>query len=282
MELQEPKKLKRGLKELSPLFGTVPQMIVPQNRLRSETEILTVSIFHPDFPSDSTLSSSAFAKRINVAGYPSTLVSLRSADSNTNGRPQNRYAMNGHPLSIMAHGDAPVFSVKQHYLDWNQFDHLSRHSGTELGNKGLHSQVLLLDFDYRYMTYFKRIVPILDKWILHLTPKAESLNEAYKMLKVSAVINPHMEYYLLFDGATNDKRGERLFERFSEMVSRRLGLTICWLGNLGREQSGEKNSANLALENFFMKSVDRIDSLEKIALANFLQFALESPIGIAV
>jgi hypothetical protein len=281
MELQESKKLKRGLKELSPLFGTVPQMIIPQSRLRPETEILTVSVFHPDFPDDSLLSSSSFAGQVNVAGYPAALVLLRSGSSNGFEASKN-IGLCGHRFSLHPDNELPVFSVRQHYLHWTQLDYLSSQSGAELGGKELHPQVLFMDFDYRYMTYFKRVIPILDKWVLHLRPQTESLNEAYKMLKVSARLNPHLEYYLLFDGSGKDARGDLLYERFSEMVSRRLGLTIGWLGNFHMGKSGGAGGVNLSLENFFMKSVARVDALEKIALANYLQYPPNTPVRMAV
>ncbi len=79
----------------------------------------------------------------------------------------------------------------------------------------------------------------------------ENLTECYRLMKASAALNRHLEYFLLFDSVSTDEQASRLFEKFGELACRRLGLHLSWLGSV-RLQNGRGPSAHLALEALFL------------------------------
>jgi hypothetical protein len=267
MKLEEPKKLKRGLKELSPLFRGREEAPAGKN-IGSSAGVLTVSIFNPDFPADTAYLHAYLAAHLTaVYGRQTALVFFRSSYHGKNPGKLCRSAAFRH----LASGESRAMPVAEHYMTWDQLDGMPRDLNFGSKRDAGDSSVLFLDFDGRYMAYFKRMIPLLDKWILHLQPKAESLTEAYKMLKAACVLNPRLECFLLFDGDSADPRGPLLFEKFSQMVARRLDVSLTWLGYFHLEESGNPENAPMALEHLCASPGEANESLEKIGLARWLR-----------
>lgn len=127
----------------------------------------------------------------------------------------------------------------------------------------MNSGILLFDFDYSNPLYFEKIVPVLDQWILLIKPEQESLCEGYKFIKASVPLNRDLEYFIVLNEAAWDDRGILLFEKFSDMVSRRLGLSLHWLGYWDR--------MNLEPLRVFSSG----DSVEKRVWADFVHHNFE-------
>jgi hypothetical protein len=98
------------------------------------------------------------------------------------------------------------------------------------------------------------------------------------MLKAACVLNPRLEYFLLFDGDSADPRGPLLFERFSQMVARRLDVSLTWLGYFHLEETGSPENAPMALEHLCASPNRPNESLEKIGLARWLRSRNSCPI----
>ncbi|MFA6600460.1 MAG: hypothetical protein WC352_06825 [Candidatus Omnitrophota bacterium] len=270
MDATSPKKLKRGLKDVSPLFAENPVGWIPSKRLGPETEILALSLFHPDFPADSHSLSRCLCKKVEQDGYPSALVLLRTVE-----------ALKKPPQRMHGEDRPEGADAASHGVSWEQLEALTGPGSVEPGDPVLLPQVLVVDFDYRYKTYVKRVIPLLDKWVLHLRAQAESLNEGYRMLKLVSTLNPHLDYHVLFDGEPQDPRGPALFERFSEMASRRLGLSMTWLGHFPLEAPACTGGMDWATESLLVPSFDAVSAPGKIALARHLQVMSDSNAEVA-
>ena len=73
-------------------------------------------------------------------------------------------------------------------------------------------------------------IALLDQYVLVVNCGIKSLTEAYRQLKTMVWLNPRIDVSLVFDGDPEDSHGERLFEGFSQIAERQLGLELNWLG----------------------------------------------------
>lgn len=75
-----------------------------------------------------------------------------------------------------------------------------------------------------------RWLDMIDAGIVIAGPTLESLTEAYRWMKAASALNPYLDFFFLCDGSPGDPRAGGLFEPFSEMVTLRLGVQLYWLG----------------------------------------------------
>ncbi len=236
--MMEERRLKRGLKDISPLFQS--EAAGPVQTLEPSLEI--VSVFSPDRPHDPLFFNRYLASQLTGAGQPCSILSIRSKPA----------------------ADASVRSVT-----WEEFREICRRP-LHRSLSDQFNRAIFLDFDYARESYVEKIMPLLNKWVVVLELSMESLNEAYKMMKGIAPLNRHLQLFVLFAGEAPMNRAELLFERFSEMVSRRLGLDLVWLGSVPVRPNGYPLS-EAARETLLAKPAGRFDSPEKISLARFFQ-----------
>ena len=266
--MNEPRKLKRGLRDISPLFesqtsGKPLPVSIP------ERGIECFGIFSPDSAGDSLFLTTYLASRLAQPDHPCSIISLTS--------PHDRQARDPHSLlkieSFGAH-------LKRFSLSSEQFDEVCKRPVPPY-SAAPSSPLLFLDFEYANVLYFEKAMPVIDKWIILIQPAFESLSEAYKMMKAAAALNNRLEYFLLYDGPASDSRGGLVFERFSEMVSRRLRINLGWLGSLHLPKGVESFSAELALDNLFLRPSEGSDSVEKRSLAALVRALPASGAGAA-
>lgn len=269
----EERKLKRGLKDISPLFsrekeegegGTVVESVEPS--------IQILSVFSPGLSGDSLFLNTYFASQLASRERPCSILSIHS-------RYLERTRVENGNLRESAAQESLGIHLKRHILSWDEFDQVWQRPLAPRLSAQPASQILFLDFEYSQAPRFEKVAPILDKWILYLQPTFESLSEAYKMIKAASALNVHLEYFLLFAGRPTDKRGAHLYEMFSDMAARRLGISLNWLGSLHLPRGSQTIVAELALDRLMMKSSEFLDSCEKISLAglthSFMRAGLE-------
>ena len=154
--------------------------------------------------------------------------------------------------------------MKQIALSREQFDEIC-HSTTR-APRNFGGSVFFFDFDYDDPRCFEKVIPVLDKWVLFVKPEQESLAEAYKFIKASIPLSQHLEYFILINEAAPGNKGGPLFERFSEMASRRLGITLHGLGSMDPRHPGRLEG--LILDN--LRLMPPQESIEKRAFAEFI------------
>jgi len=262
------KKLKRGLKDISPLFQgaskKTPQVAKPVDatpviELANEplgTQCLAV--FSPEILGDSLLLSTFLASKLATFQRPCSILSLNTMAA-------RKQFGNEHSVQSESYGK----HIRRLSLSWDEFESLNDQPVSRV-TQPEKSHLLFVEFEHSQLPYVEKVIPILDKWIVLVKPSLESISEAYKMMKAAIPLNRHLEFYMLFSGSSRDPRCEMLFERFSELCARRLGIDLMWLGCLDFSQGSGKVFGDLSLEHLFLKSSTATDSVEKRALEALL------------
>lgn len=238
------KRLKRGLHDISPLFrppamhpsGSVEKTAraVPTGRSRFDVQFLTVSV--PDHEGDAFLANAFVASRIlRKTSLHASLVSLVPGPNARHPRVResspavemldsrfSRYRLSPEELWTFAHAPAvsdPGFASPP--------------------RENAPSFLVFLEFEPSQFRSLARVAPLLDRVVLFVQPQVDSLREAYRLIKVFWSLNREIEFLLLFRGGVRAEGGEGfLYERFSLITSRFLGLSPGWLGELSLPEKG--------------------------------------------
>ncbi len=266
----EPRRLKRGLRDLSPLFGKpapapvevpLPTTALPPEPSHPSLGLQCLSVYGADAEMDSPFLNQYLASRFSALGLSSVVVSLGASE----------FFRDEPPIRFRPHSLSFV-DLKQVRLSWRQFEKLWTRESPPSNPQGDES-MLLVDLDYSRTPYFEKIIPLLDKWIVLVKPTLASVSDAYKMIKATFSLNSHLEYFLVTGADPESGSGEILFERLSEMISRRLGADCVWLGHL-RYEKGQILAESLALEHLLMPQGSGRDLPEKRAFFELLQAPL--------
>lgn len=207
--MEESRKLKRGLKDISALFAEKAEPVLqrPAPRLfLPEASIQLISLAHPAMPPAFPLYH-WMAEQTLRAGVEATVISLDSGKA--------RYPE----------------GARHRHMNLSEFEkNCSRIKDAENGPGSIaEAALLLLDFSWGYPAVFEKALLLLDKIVFWATPEMEALSQVYKWIKTASLLNSRLEFLLAYDGE-DEKKGSYLFESFSEMISRRLGLDLSWLG----------------------------------------------------
>lgn len=251
--MDDSRRLKRGLKDVSPLFSVdeAPALSAaePRGILRNTHPLQSVSVFCPHRPELSRSLSDSLMTQFNLLGQESMLLSVVPGSL---------------PSNPLRGGQDGGLSYKRMVLTQHQLDHICHSKAKASGQTG--ASVLFFDFDPNHPVLFRKIIPMLDKSCLFLTPDLESLTEGLKLIKASSVLNPRLEYFAAYEGPDNPQKAAMLYERFSDIVSRRVGVSVNWLGSFDRTRP--VSIAGIAIESLQPISVP--DTLEKRALAGWM------------
>jgi hypothetical protein len=252
--MEDPKKLVRGLKDISPLFSTVSEEVPAQRS--PEVQVLGVS--SPDCDGDSLLLNTFFASQIASREKACSLISVLSRCAKVSSGPGK-----GMPESFGDH-------LKRYCLYWDELRALMNGPSSPRGEGVLQSRDIFLDFEYRHLLHFEKAVSLLDKWVLLLKPTAESLTEGYKMMKVGLALNPQLEFYITLSGKVEEAKGVMAFDRFSDFVARNLETHLGWLGWVDLADPTRHFSAALHTEPLKYQQWNARPSLQKFMLAGWI------------
>lgn len=253
--MDSSKKLVRGLKDISPLFGSISG----ETPALHSPEIQVLGVSSPDCEGDSLLLNTFFASRIASQDRPCSLLSILSRHAKAFSK-----SGRGMPESFGNHLD-------RYCLYWDEFRDLISGPVTHRTDGVLRSRDIFLDFEYRHLLYFEKAISLLDKWVLLLKPTAESLTEGYKMMKVGLAFNPQLEFYITLSGKAEETKGGVVFDRFSEFVSRHLDVHLGWLGWMDLADSTRYFSSALLTDPLKYQPWDVKPSLQKFVLAAWLE-----------
>ncbi|MDD5218862.1 MAG: hypothetical protein PHN49_10760 [Candidatus Omnitrophica bacterium] len=269
MGLSEVQKLKRGLRDVSNIFEkkqTLEHPPVPSPSAKASIQI--VSIFATELPEDSLSLNMHLASQIASAEHPCTIVSLLAPEvpSEKDQMIEKNLRVTSSCLQGQSYGEY-LSRVAVPYAHFEKiFDHKIEAGLPEQGA----SQILFFDFDSGAYPRLDQVVSMMDKWIFIVRPSLESVMACYKIIKASMRFNRDLEYYVLYQGDPKDKKGEILFEQLSLMVSKSLGVDLYWLGSIYLDKGSRSFGADLMLDHFFLNTLSKIDSPDKIVLAHYL------------
>ena len=256
----DSRKLKRGLKDISPFFGgeTPPasggviknQVVLPAD---IGTPIMNVSCVSSR--KNSHFLNTYLASQFASEDHPCSMISIRK--DNAASPPEEFFGA----------------YLRRFALPWSQFWEIcSTHDSFHPEEAKGKNSILFLDFDCSNPIYFQKTIPLLDKWILLVEPTMESLSETFKMMKASIPLNGRLDYFLLFAGSVEKDKAGLLYERFSEIIAKRLGINLGWLGCVNASK-GFMPYTELALNYLFLKPMSSLNSTEKKALMDFVHFS---------
>jgi hypothetical protein len=253
--MDDPKKLVRGLKDISPLFGAVPEDVP----VRRSPEVQVLGVSSSDCDGDSLLLNTFFASQI---ASPERACSLLSVLSRKAKAPSGF----GDGLSE-SFGDHLV----RYCLYWDELHDLVSGPSLPRAEGVLQSRDIFLDFEYRHLLHFEKVISLLDKWVLLLKPTAESLTEGYKMMKVGLALNPQLEFYVTLSGKAEEAKGAVVFDRFSSFVFTHLDVDLGWLGWMDLADPARHFSAALHTEPLKYQHWNAKPSLQKYLLADWIE-----------
>jgi len=233
LDKENEKKLKRGLSDLSPLFQTTVSSVPPPALPRSShsgVQFITVCV--PDHEGDAFLVNAYVASQI--VRRSEVFASLISVAPGMNTLPSK----SNHPFPALELLDPRISRIGiSHQELWGITKNGPAEKDVPEGDF-----ILFLEFEPAQLRSLARIALLLDRLILFVQPEAESLREAYRLTKTFWHLNREIEFFLLFQEASlSGPRQEFLFERFSLITSRFLGLSARWLGSLAFPEKNERS-----------------------------------------
>lgn len=260
MPIHEIRKLKRGLKDISPeLFaGRQPVHALPGPGMKPSCKaVQTVSIFSPDAPEESLLLNAVLASKLASPDFPCGIISLNEHEAEKSAKKTI--------LPLKVHGESYGEALVRVTFTWDQFQQVLSGEHWSLDAPMNFVRMLFFDFNYKKIPDFQKAVRLLDKCLFLVRPTWESLMDTYKMMKTIAGMKPHVEFYLIYEGNPEDEKGGFLFEQFSEIVARHLERQLFWLGTLNLSQSSPKSSGEaLALDYLTLDSLGITNTPEKL------------------
>jgi hypothetical protein len=253
--MDSPKKLIRGLKDISPLFSSTSEE-TPMHR-SPEVQVLAVS--SPDCEGDSLLLNTFFASQIASSEKACSLVSVLPRHAEISSR--------------LGHSTPESFGdhLERYCLYWDELRNLIHGVSSPRTGHMLQSRDIFLDFEYRHLFHFEKAVSLLDKWVLFLKPTAESLTEGYKMMKVGIALNPQLEFYITLSGTAEEAKGVVVFDRFSDFVLQNLEIQLGWLGWMDLADPARHFSSSLHTELLRYQHWNARPSLQKFVLAEWIE-----------
>jgi hypothetical protein len=253
--VDDPKKLVRGLKDISPLFGELLQEVPAF--LPPKVQVLGVS--SPDHEGDSLLLNAFFASQLVSHEKPCTILSVVSRQGKVL------------PEAIINTAESFGDHLKRYCLYWDELRDLMAVPALPHAEGGLQSRDIFLDFEYRQLLHFERAICLLDKWVLLLKPTPESLTEGYKMMKVGLALNPQLEFFVTLSGKAEVSKGEAIFEGFSDFALKNLNTRLEWLGWMDLADPAKHFSSSLHAELLRHQPWDAKPSLQKFMLAEWIE-----------
>lgn len=253
--MDDPKKLVRGLKDISSLFNTISEEIP----VRRSPEVQVLGVSSPDCDSDSLLLNTFLAAQITSPGKACSLLSVLSRCARV--------------PSGFGRGVSESFGdhLERYCLYWDELRDLISDPFPHRAEGMLQSRDIFLDFEYRHLPHFEKAISLLDKWVLLLRPTAESLTEGYKMMKIGLALNPQLEFYIALSGKAEEAKGAMVFDRFSDFALKHLEAHLGWLGWMDLADPARHFSSALHTESLKYQHWNAKPSLQKFILAGWIE-----------
>ncbi len=258
--MTERLKLKRGLADISPLFEREE---IPRVRTRivepNQTLVMgrkTVStpeicfIWSEDDEGDAHFLNNFFASKMVRPDSPALLMSFEDqpyvVSKNTGPEPWNR---------SLRRIRLPVSRVKEAFNDSNWVPEPTlEKTGTQI----------FLEMSIESLFSCSELVRSLDHVIFFLKPQVDSVTETYRKLKYLTALGMRADVTVLFDADDAGGLPSRLYELFSDFVSKRLSLSMNYLGTLHLSRGAEGLRQDICWESWNATRASHSESLSKM------------------
>ncbi len=241
----DERRLKRGLKDVSNLFvddSAHEGKFFDAN----ESFLKCVGVYRPMSPSPALISTK-MASLLTRCGISSAILSI------------------GRKLEP---GVKSIFEGPCLEIPWNDFEQLKRKALSMKIESCVRRQVLFLDFDEHSAEHLRSVVPLLDRWVFTVPPTVDGIIEAYRMIKgTRRLVQSSMQYYLVFEGDIRGREADEvLFEKFSAVLSEKLGINLVWLGHIAAGSGRGNFDDAFDLSHFFLRDAGAYELPDKLAL----------------
>ncbi|HRK62133.1 MAG TPA: hypothetical protein PLY88_06260 [Candidatus Omnitrophota bacterium] len=265
--MKERLKLKRGLSEISPLFTKTsrlsdsmvvhePDSVLPPSSLLGQPEI--VFSWSVDDEADAHFLNNYFASKLVSPHSPGLLITVGTERKQTESVPKSEpWNDSLRRLCVPASQINEAFSSK-----------LMTYDGAlsfEFGNR------IFLEMKMNVLLKSPDLIKSLDRVVLFMHPQVESITETYRKLKKMAACGLSADISIVFDADDAAGLSARVYELFSDFVSKRLSLNSNYLGTLHLSRGGAGLSQDLRWTNWGAGSLFRKMNLEKLRFLSWVE-----------
>lgn len=253
MPAREPRKLQRGLSDISEIFHRPGSAAVSEAAGLICEEPRVMSIACPGLMRQASTILALLAGRLSHMGALCRIVELRepvllpSAKSTQ----EQRHWYPRIPVTLRA---------------WQR-----EQQAEDAAEIVPPPQICLLDADFAALDEPKMVFRALDQLVLILRPSLDSVIETYRLIKTAHFYNPEMDFFILFEKEIDSQQTAEFFEQFSSVVFRHLEIPLWWIGTLNFTRGVEGAVEGLTLDWLFIRSVEMRKSPEKWALLRYLE-----------
>lgn len=229
--MDEGKKLKRGLSDISALFSSRPHSssIPPSAAEVRDEGFHALGIYHASEPSFDY--AQIFCQTLAQVGRGTSIL-LLSADSPLTQAERSRLPSNTLQISFGELEEENSAACEEQNLSMTVF--------FSLGNESWESR--------------RKIIAYLDRMILVMNSSLDSMIESYRLIKFCSSVQPKLNYWILMNDPGQDLKGKKLYELFSRYLSEKSGIL---LGNLGDVKDLRRGRIPAVMQAIYSEKVDR-------------------------
>ncbi len=130
---------------------------------------------------------------------------------------------------------------------------------------------IFLEMNINSLSAHPALVRSLDHVVFFLKPQVESVTETYRKLKYLAALGMKAEVTVLFDADDAAGLPSRLYELFSDFVSRRLSLSMNYLGTLHLSRGADGLRQDICWESWNSMRSSLTESIEKMHFLTWVE-----------
>jgi len=265
--VRERLKLKRGLSEISPLFTNTsrlsdsmvvhePRQVLPPGNRLGQPEI--IFSWSADDETDAHFLNNYFASKLVSADSPGLLITLGSERKMTETASKSElWNASLRRLCLPASQLNEAFSSKPMTYEGT--------SSFELGKR------IFLEMKMNVLLKSPDLIKSLDRIVLFMHPQVESITETYRKIKKMTACGLSADISIVFDADDAAGLPARVYELFSDFVSKRLSLSSNYLGTLHLSRGGAGLSQDLRWTNWGEGSLLRKVNLEKLRFLSWVE-----------
>ena len=223
--MSSDRRLKRGLKDLSPIFNSVlphEQKSYPIAPASVEEEIHSFVHF-----------TELGGDTVRQEFYSSLLVECQKRSF----LPKIVNVTNQQKLESEEIKSYFPSAISKQRLSWDEFRHGKKMSLQNTYKNEEMKTMTIFDVHSQISQNFKDFMPLIDHWVFVVEPKIEQLSEVYRMIKGTRILNHHLKYYLLFKTTIEDAGVTFLKNEINRLMAKHLQCEILDLGCWGNSAS---------------------------------------------
>lgn len=265
--MKERLKLKRGLSDISPLF-TKSDRLSQHLAIREPENVLGSSAFdsYPEIifswssedEADAHFLNNFFASKLVSPHSPGLLMTVgNDPKANVKVAKSEPWSRSLRRLFI------PVSKIEEAFAS----DSLNSLSEFKTG-LGAH---IFLEMKMGVLLKHPDMVKSLDRIVLFMHPQVDSITETYRKLKKLVLLGLSAEIEIVFDADDAAGLSARVYELFSDFISKRLSLSVNYLGTLHLSRGQGGLAQDLRWENWEQGMRAREVSIEKLRFLSWIE-----------